>query len=102
MIFLSAVTARLRPILPARVPPHTTNSSLTSPALATQIWMIVEYYFRAIIINFRNKDGIIGKKQRCVEGRPLLWRTREMVQWRATAFASGPDAQLGLSAGLVA
>ncbi len=79
MIFLSAVMVRLRPILPARVPPHTTNSSPTFPASATQIWMIVEYYFRAIIINFYYYDGIIGKRQRCVEGRPVLWRTGEMA-----------------------
>jgi hypothetical protein len=101
MNFLSAVMVRLRPILPAREPPHTTNSSPASPALGTQIWMIVEYYFHAIIIIFRNDDGIIGKRQRCVEGRPLLWRTREMAQQRLTAFC-GPDAQLGSSAGLVA
>jgi hypothetical protein len=30
--------------------------------------MIVEYYSRAIIINFRNDDGIIGKRQREVCG----------------------------------
>jgi hypothetical protein len=86
MIFLSAVTVRLRPILPAEMSPYTTNSSPISPALATQIWMIVEYYFRAIVINFRNDDGIIGKRQRCVVGRPLLWRTGEMARRRATAF----------------
>jgi hypothetical protein len=42
MIFLSAVTVKLRPFLPVRVPPHASNSSPASPASATQIWMIVE------------------------------------------------------------
>jgi hypothetical protein len=42
MIFLSAVTVKLRPFLPVRVPPHASNSSPASPALATRIWMIVE------------------------------------------------------------
>ena len=42
MIFLSAVTVKLWPFLPARVPPHASNSSPASPASATQIWMIVE------------------------------------------------------------
>jgi hypothetical protein len=42
MIFLSAVTVKLRPFLPVRVPPHASNSSPTSPASATRIWMIVE------------------------------------------------------------
>ena len=31
MIFLSAVTVKLRPFLPARVPPHASNSSPASP-----------------------------------------------------------------------
>ena len=42
MIFLSAVTVKLRPFLPVRVPPHASNSSPASPASATRIWMIVE------------------------------------------------------------
>jgi hypothetical protein len=42
MIFLSAVTVKLRPFLPVRVPPHAYNSSPASPASATRIWMIVE------------------------------------------------------------
>jgi hypothetical protein len=35
MIFLSAVMVKLRPFLTARVPPHASNSSPASPALAT-------------------------------------------------------------------
>jgi hypothetical protein len=42
MFFLSAVTVKLRPFLPVRVPPHASNSSPASPASATRIWMIVE------------------------------------------------------------
>ncbi len=42
MIFLSAVTVKLRPFLPVRVPLHASNSSPASPASATRIWMIVE------------------------------------------------------------
>ncbi len=38
--------------------------------------MIVEYYFRAIIINFRNDDGIMGKRQRCVEGEAFAAENR--------------------------
>jgi hypothetical protein len=42
MIFLSAVTVKLRPFLPVKMPPHASNSSPTSPASATRIWMIAE------------------------------------------------------------
>jgi hypothetical protein len=41
------------------------------------------------------------KKQRCVEGRPVLRRTGEMGNGKQQHFASGPDAQLGSRAGYV-
>jgi hypothetical protein len=64
--------------------------------------MIVENYFRAIIINFRDDDGITAKIQRCVEGRPVLLRTGEMGDGARQRYASDPGAQLGSSAGFVA
>jgi hypothetical protein len=64
--------------------------------------MIVESYFHAIIIIFRDDDGITGKKQRCVEGMPVLLCTGEMGHGARQHFALGPDAQFGLKAGFVA
>jgi hypothetical protein len=47
-------------------------------------------------------DGLIEKKQRCVEGIPVLLQTGEMGDGVQQHFALGPNTQLGLREKFVA